>query len=239
MAWGGFAVPNPAETTLPVATLLSAAGGFLDAFTWVGHGGVFANAQTGNVVLLGVFAATSQWDQALRHIPPVAAFVLGVFIAHCLRLYGLRRNESRTALISLGVEIVLLSVVALLPSRAPDLPIVLGIALVAAVQSSSFGQVRSWAYNSVMTTGNLRRAVEALFAGLSTPGDRTALQQAGVFGTICATFALGAGVGAFFTVRMNNGALCVPVALLLLALWLCWPRMWSPDTRSGPFSGGG
>ena len=38
--------------TLGIATLLAAAGGFLDGFTWVGHGHVFANAMTGNVVLL-------------------------------------------------------------------------------------------------------------------------------------------------------------------------------------------
>jgi uncharacterized membrane protein YoaK (UPF0700 family) len=29
------------------ALLLAAAGGFLDAYTFVGYGGVFANAQTG------------------------------------------------------------------------------------------------------------------------------------------------------------------------------------------------
>ncbi|MGD0103087.1 MAG: DUF1275 family protein [Rhodopila sp.] len=42
----------PPEDRLRVATLLSAAGGCLDAFTWLAHGGVFANAQTGNAAVL-------------------------------------------------------------------------------------------------------------------------------------------------------------------------------------------
>ena len=63
---------NPTLTTrtttgsLHLALLLALAGGFLDAFTFVGHGGVFANAQTGNVVLLAVGAATGHWGANLR-----------------------------------------------------------------------------------------------------------------------------------------------------------------------------
>ena len=36
-----------------VGILLILAGGFQDAYTYIYRGGVFANAQTGNVVLLG------------------------------------------------------------------------------------------------------------------------------------------------------------------------------------------
>src|ERR1700746_2262793 len=47
--------------TVRLAALLTIAGGFLDAFTYIAHGGGFANAQTGNVVLLGVYAASGDW----------------------------------------------------------------------------------------------------------------------------------------------------------------------------------
>src|ERR1700684_2079146 len=114
--------------------LLSLAGGFLDAFTWVGHGGVCANAQTGNVVLFGVLAASGKWTEALYHVPPVVAFLVGVFLANWLRIAGGRRAP----LPGLGLEIALLVVVAVLPSTFPDLPIVIGIAFVAALQMASF-----------------------------------------------------------------------------------------------------
>ena len=37
--------------------ILSVVGGFLDAYTYIARGGVFANAQTGNIVLFGIECA--------------------------------------------------------------------------------------------------------------------------------------------------------------------------------------
>jgi uncharacterized membrane protein YoaK (UPF0700 family) len=213
--------PTPPEQRLRVATLLSAAGGFLDAFTWIGHGGVFANAQSGNVVLLGLFAAAGEWAQALRHVPPIVAFVAGVFVAHRLRLDTKWRDGRNAALLSLAVEILFLAVVAVLPSRFPDFPIVVGVAFVAALQSSSFALVEGQAYSSVMTTGNLRRGAEALFAGVTVPRDPSALDVSRVFGAVIACFCVGAALGAFATTRLANAAVVVPIALLSLALFLC------------------
>jgi len=210
-----------AEESIRVAILLSLGGGFLDAFTWVGHGGVFANAQTGNVVLLGVAAATGQWGQTLRHASPIVAFLLGVFVAQGLRFADIRRDGRGAALYSLGVEIVLLLIVAVLPTRFPDFPIVLGIAFVAALQTSSFAKVEGWSYSSVMTTGNLRRAAEALFASVAPPRKQVATRQAAVFAVICASFCLGAGVGAVATAWLANAAVLVPAAVLAAALLMC------------------
>lgn len=201
--------------------LLSGAGGFLDAFTWLGHGGVFANAQSGNVVLLGVSLATAHWSQGLRHIPPIVAFLAGVFTEHLLRTHEARRGRHRSVLFSLGVEIVLLLIVAMLPRDFPDLPIVLGIAFVAALQNSGFTKVEGMAYNSVMTTGNLRRTAETFFAGLTKPKDPDAPRQALIFASICLSFAVGAACGAFATVRLGNAAVLVSAAALILAFWLC------------------
>jgi uncharacterized membrane protein YoaK (UPF0700 family) len=62
---------------LPTGMLLAGVGGFLDAYTFVGRGGVFANAQTGNIVLLAVAAGERHWPTALLHVPPILAFMLG------------------------------------------------------------------------------------------------------------------------------------------------------------------
>ena len=151
--------PAPPYATLEVAALLTASGGFLDAFTYVGHGHVFANAMTGNVVLLGVFGAAGDWTQALRHIPPIIAFLLGVFTAHLIGRPSPRPLLKDPGLSCLVVEILFLFGAAWLPAAFPDLPLVLGLSFVAALQNSSFPKVRAWPYNSVMTTGNLRRTL--------------------------------------------------------------------------------
>jgi uncharacterized membrane protein YoaK (UPF0700 family) len=69
------------KASLELGVLLAVAGGFQDAYSFIGLGGVFANAQTGNVVLLGVEAARQQWAAAVRHVPSLLAFVIGVVVA--------------------------------------------------------------------------------------------------------------------------------------------------------------
>ncbi len=214
------------EERLHVAMLLSAAGGFLDAFTWLAHGNVFANAQTGNVVLLGLFSALGQWHNALRHVPPIAAFVLGVYVAHRLRVHGSVRGRRRIALFSLALEVAVLMLVAIVPPARLDLPIVLGVAFVAALQSSCFSRVEGWGYSSVMTTGNLRRAAEAMFAGSTSPHNPADVREARVFATICSAFALGSAAGAAATAQFVNAGLVIPIGLLAVTLLSC---LWSQD----------
>ena len=211
------------ERSLTVAALLSLSGGFLDAFTYVGHGGVFANAMTGNVIFLGLFVSAGDWHHALTHVYPIAAFLAGILAAHLLRLYGSARDRRRTPLLCLGIEIVALTGIGLLPARVPDIPIVLGVAFVAALQNSSFTHVRGWSYNSVVTTGNLRRFAESLFNGTVPRHDALALQQARVFATICLAFLGGAVVGGQGTSHLGNAALMVPVGVLVTALLWCRP----------------
>jgi uncharacterized membrane protein YoaK (UPF0700 family) len=216
--------PPAAERALSVALLLTASGGFLDAFTFVGHGHVFANAMTGNVVFLAVFIASAQRRSALRPVPSILAFLLGVFLAQLVRRPKSRMPLLRPALACLSLEIFVLMIVSLLPRSFPDMILVPAIALVAAMQNSSFTHLESWVYNSVMTTGNLRRFAESLFNGTMLGRNMDALRQARVFGVICLCFFAGAAVGAFATARFHNSALWCPIAVLCVALYLCRER---------------
>ena len=54
----------PAHETFRVAAVLALVGGFLDIYTYLLRGGVFANAQTGNIVLLAANLAETNWSRA-------------------------------------------------------------------------------------------------------------------------------------------------------------------------------
>jgi uncharacterized membrane protein YoaK (UPF0700 family) len=226
---GQPAVPVSPESAVAVACLLSSSGGFLDAFTYVGHGQVFANAMTGNIILMGVSATAGDWRQALNHIPPLFAFMAGVFLAQAIRLP--RLGARWPALVSLILEIVVLAIIAFLPRGFPDIWIVLSISFVAALQNSSFTRVRALPYNSVMTTGNLRRFAEGLFTGMVPRRDPEILEQAGVFGAICLAFLVGALAGGLTVGWLHNAALVVPVLVLSFVLWRCWKRY--PQSAAG------
>lgn len=65
--------------TFLIAVLLAVVGGSLDAYSYVARGHVFANAQTGNIVLFGLLADGDGCRQE-RILSHVLAFVLGIFI---------------------------------------------------------------------------------------------------------------------------------------------------------------
>lgn len=58
-----------------IAGILSISGGLQDAYTYMYRGKVFANAQTGNIVLLAQNLVDRNWSVALRYFP---TFVLRV-----------------------------------------------------------------------------------------------------------------------------------------------------------------
>ena len=69
---------------LEVGLCLCFIGGFLDAYTYVSRGGVFANAQTGNIVLCSAYLFDGQWRHSARYLIPVLSFLLGIFAAECI-----------------------------------------------------------------------------------------------------------------------------------------------------------
>jgi uncharacterized membrane protein YoaK (UPF0700 family) len=219
--WSGAIASRPLqpEEHLQVAVLLSIAGGYLDAFTWLAHDGVLANAQTANVVLLGVYAAQGQWSQAWLHLPPIGAFVLGVAAAVHLRRYI--GDAHKVVLLSLIVEITVLVTVMMLHLHLPNVAGTLGISFSAALQTTSFTRVEGSTYSSVMTTGNLRQSVVAFLAALERNGERRGFRQGIVFASLCLSFGLGAALGAVATIRLNSTALAVPITLLATTLSIC------------------
>jgi uncharacterized membrane protein YoaK (UPF0700 family) len=204
------------DETVQVALLLAFAGGCLDAYTWIIHG-VMANAQTANLVLLWVHGSVGNWVEAIHFVPPMIAFAVGVVIAAWLR----RATGDRAGAISTLIEILILIVVAVLHNRLPNLAGTLGISFVAAMQTAVFTKVEGAAYSSVMITGNMRQAIEGLFAAIMGGGQLGALRRSGIFATLCVAFGFGAAVGAFATKEIPNLALGFPVVALLIVLLRC------------------
>lgn len=213
--------PVSPDSSLGVAVLLTLSGGFLDAFTYVGHGQVFANSMTGNVVFVAIYTARGDWGDVIRHILPIIAFLIGIFVAHAMRLPKARKYLPAPALTCLAIEAISLLIASFLPRSFPDLLLVLGISFVAAMQNSSFTRLELYTYNSVMTTGNLRRFAEAFFRGTMPEYDPVALREARLFGLICLCFLAGAAIGALCTIHLHNFALWVPTGMLILAFYFC------------------
>ena len=68
------------------AVFLSLSGGLQDAYTYLFRGKVFANAQTGNIVLMSQSLFDGDLSRFAHYFIPVLSFALGVAAAECIRL---------------------------------------------------------------------------------------------------------------------------------------------------------
>ncbi|MEV0460277.1 YoaK family protein [Catellatospora methionotrophica] len=221
-------VPYRTSRSLRLIALLAMAAGFLDAYTFLGRGGVFATAQTGNMVLLGVQAAQAQWGEALRHVPPIIAFVVGVWVAETLRQPRVSAALRRPVRAALLLEILVLVLVGLLPSGVSDDLVAVLISFVASVQITSFGMIGHWTFNTTVTTTNLRNAAQAVY-GAVVRHDREAGAQARHLWPAIGSFASGALLGGLATVHLGDQAVWVATGLLLVGLAM----FWADDRRRG------
>ncbi len=190
------------------AVFIVLSGGFQDAYTYTCRGGVFANAQTGNIVLLSTALFRQEWPTALKYLIPVLSFVVGTAVAEGIHLRLKSCEKIHWRQIILLVEIVLLGIVGGLPPAVEPLANAL-VSFVCAMQVQTFHKVRGHAYASTMCIGNLRSGTEALCAYFRVR-DKEILQKAATYLGVVLVFGVGAGLGSILT-----------VALDCRAIWLC------------------
>ena len=205
---------------LRVGLVLAAAGGYLDAYTYLCRGGVFANAETGNMVLLGVKLAAGDWGGAVKYLPPIFAFFLGVLAAEAIRRRGKAAPSARVHWRQwvLALEIGVLAAAAFAPlGGAWDMAVNWAVSFVCALQVESFRRVHGKAYATTMCTGNLRQMGEHIlaFAVDKRPG---ALRGVFKYVAIIVSFVMGAVIGTFFVAEMQEEAIWICCYTLFFVL---------------------
>ena len=67
--------------SIELGVILALVGGFMDVYSYVGRGGVFANAQTGNILLVGVHISEGNIPLAMHFLLPVLCFSVGIMMS--------------------------------------------------------------------------------------------------------------------------------------------------------------
>jgi uncharacterized membrane protein YoaK (UPF0700 family) len=194
--------------------LLAIVGGFLDAYTFVGRGGVFANAQTGNVVLMGIEAAAGEWGNAVLYAVPVLAFIVGVVVAEIIKKPSMRLLIPDTERAVLILEIAVLFIIGFIPYTSPNMMVTVAISFVAAIQFSVFRKLVGSPYNTIAITGNLRSATQEAYIAVTRKDYKSAF-QAVRFSMINLSFLAGAILGGLLTSFIGVKAVWIAVAVLI------------------------
>lgn len=214
--------------SLPVGLLLALAGGILDAYTYLNRGQVFATAETGNLVLLGINLSQGRLDRVVYYLLPILSFAAGVLVTELLRRrLGPNAGHLHWRQPILLTECAVLVLVSLLPLGPLDSLANMLISFTSAIQIESFRQFMGCGCATTMCTGNLRSGTEHLFRHFTSPGSQSASKAALYYGLIL-SFVCGAVVSGLITPLLGGRTVlcaCLPLlgAFLLMFRAESWP----------------
>lgn len=204
-------------------SILALVGGFLDAYSYICRGKVFANAQTGNIVLLGVRLSERDFVGALHYFEPIVAFIVGIVIANVIKFRYKDKQLVHWRQIIVGLELVMILVVANIPQGHLDSIANIIVSFVCSLQVESFRKVNGYAYASTMCTGNLRSATERIFNYLKTKDVKSLKASLHYYGIIL-FFIIGAAIGSIITGMLWTRAVYVAAIGLAVVVLIMFKK---------------
>ena len=188
--------------SLITAILLTFAGGFADAYTFIYREGVFATMQTGNLIKLFVNLTNGVFK--LIFLLPIIVFLIGCIVAVLLEK---TKFFSQITLIALLVSYVFAG---FCPQKeAWDIVCVSILSLTGAMQFEAFRRCLGYRYTSTMCTNNIR------LLGKSIVNKR--IREVLIYCAIIVTFVVGIVIGVLLGKAMGIYSIC-PIASIYLAI---------------------
>ena len=181
-----------------VALLLAMLGGFLDAYTYILKNGVFANAQTGNLVLLSIAVFNGKHALIPKYALPILFFSAGILLSEFIKLNGSIKSEVRKIKLMLVFEALLLVLIGATSVHVNAAFTTCTVSFLAAIQVGMFNKLEGAAVATTMITGNLKSSMQNLHSFLRDK-DKRALKRCIQYILVIVFFGIGAAGGAFLT----------------------------------------
>lgn len=137
-------------------TLITAAG-FFGAYTFLLRGNVFCNAQTGNIVLMGLALGEAQWEKALYYLIPISAYLLGALISELFPNPVKHNFPIRWDTLLIGLEMLIILMLGFIPDSAPVQISQVIINFIASMQYNTFRQAEGVPMSTTFATNHIRQ----------------------------------------------------------------------------------
>ena len=100
--------------------LLTIAAGMMGLYTYNLRGGVFSNAQTGNIVKMAMSIGSGEIKEGLFDLVPFSAYIIGTIISEILPEKVRHSHFIRWDTLLVGIEIITLFILGFVPLTWPD-----------------------------------------------------------------------------------------------------------------------
>lgn len=185
--------------SIEVGIFLALSGGFMDAYSYINRGKVFANAETGNIILMALKVCEGKFFEAVNYLIPIISFAVGVAICEIIKYRKERINMIHWRQILVLFEIFAFIVVGFLPQEMNRVANSI-ISMISGIQFATFPKIRGTAIATTMCTGNLKTGTQNMYRGIKT-GDRSAIEK-GLYYYVCIlVFIAGTAIG-YFAVKL-------------------------------------
>ena len=204
--------------SLTVGILMAISGGLMDAYSYLYRGHVFANAQTGNVLLFSIYLSKGERIQALHYAFPIVAFLSGVALSTFICHFGKHRDLLHWRQICVLLEAVIFFTVAGF-SQNMNLPANCLISLACGIQVETFRRVENENVATTMCIGNMRSAIHsAIMYGLVNNHEYK--HSTFISFSIVLSFAFGAIMGSILIRYFGAVSISFGSAIMLVCFFL-------------------
>lgn len=205
---------NEISQSMWMLVFIIISGGLQDAYSYFCRDGVFANAQTGNIVFLSVNIVNGNMAGVVKYLVPVGFFALGAILAKTL-FFVFDGKKMFWKQIVLLVETVALLAVGFMPQSMNLFANAL-VSFACAMQVLSFDRIYGNDFASTMCIGNIVRMSGSLVTAVAKR-DKAALKRCGLYLAVVLIFAAGAGAGYLFVSAVGNYAIMFSALLTFVA----------------------
>ena len=207
----------PVHEQLIFCLLLTAVGGFFDAYTFVNCDGIFANAQTGNLIFVGIDLIEGNFSEVLHYSIPILSFVMGVLVSKFIETKYKELSIFKHIYMLLLTQIAALIIISIKHEYfGVDIrPIV--ISFICAIQCDGFRKVNNLVFASVFCTGNLRSMSEHLYKYFVLKKKESKIPFL-IYLSVITVFLSGVILGAAMSKYLLHKAIIVPVFIISINL---------------------
>lgn len=214
---GVFMKTHQMSDSILIYILLAVSGGAMDAYSYIAREKVFANAQTGNLLLFGVHLAEGETILAFKYFWPILAFILGIMSADFIR-YHCQSSKLHWRQTALFLELLLLVSVNFIPTSLNPVANAF-ISLACGIQVESFRSLHGQSIATTMCIGNLRSGTFHLDHFLQKH-DHRSLYQALLYFSMIFFFVLGAIIESYLIRFIFEKALFLSVLIIFISIIL-------------------
>lgn len=193
--------------SLRIGAILTFIGGFIEIYSFLLKGKVFATTITGNLILM--FYNLLEFDKVeiVKYIFPIIGFSIGVVFSEYIRKYLNKKVHWRVRVIELEMLIVVVLAFIICPKL--NLLSICMMAFISGIQIQTFNKIDDKIYMSTMCTGNMRKLVESI-----VKKDKDSMK---VFATLIISFGLGVIYGGYIISIFKEISILILLIPLMIA----------------------